>query len=215
MISIRKLPVYPIWHVESDSRWELAMTFLRIEEFYESPNPEFRGKIFSLEAYMDWYVCEYSKSKEPVGAFTYPSDWSAFNVPDSAVRAVCSTFTNHSEKELWLFNELMKQGAFAEKQFYLIGNTLGAHSSFFEHEYRHALFTLNADYRREVSEVIAQHPIRELREWILARYALTVMVDEIQAYALTGWPKAIPVTTEMRMLKKKLKIIEKRYIPAP
>lgn len=214
MLTVRKLPLYPIWHVESDDRWELAMTFLRIEEFYECPNPDFQGKVFSLEAYMDWYVQEYSKDKEPEGAFTYPSDWSAFNVPGSAVLAVYTKFGNHSEKEQRLFRELMKQGAFVEKQFYVIGNKCGART-FFEHEYRHALFTLNPDYRKEMTEVIERYKIAKLRAWILANYAPTVLVDEIQAYALTGWPSECRANSEMRALKKELKIVEQRHIPAP
>lgn len=213
MLTIRKLPGYPVWHVESDDRWELAMTFVRIEEYYESPNPLFQGKIFSLEAYMDWYVQEYSKTKKPYGVFTYASDWSAFNVPGKAVRAVCDTFIGHSKKELWLFNELLKQGAFQEEQFYLIGNERGA-KAYFEHEYRHALFALDREYHNAMIEIIACFPIAELRSWILERYSATVLLDEIQAYALTGWPKGCAVTGEMRMLKRLLKRIEQRHIPA-
>lgn len=214
MITLSKLPGYPIWHVESDDRWELAMTFLRIEEFYESPNPNFQGKVFTLEAYMDWYVREYSKDKKPYGAFTYPADWAAFNVPGSAVLAVYGSFLNHSEKEQWLFRELMKQGALTEKRFYLIGNRRGA-DAYFQHEYRHALFALNADYRKEMTEIIGRYKISKLRAWILANYAPTVLVDEIQAYALTGWPGECRANPEMRALKKELKIVEQRYVPAP
>lgn len=213
MITVHKLPAYPIWHVESDDKWELAMTFLRIEEFYESPNPDFQGNVFSLEAYMDWYVQEYSKDKKPYGVFTYPSDWSAFNVPGSAVHAVYSTFTDHSKRERWLFRELMNQGAFTEKQFYLIGNKQGA-DAFFEHEYRHALFALNAEYSAEVTAIIDRYEIRELRAWILARYAISVLKDEIQAYALTGWPRGFHPTSEMRALERELKVVEKRHLLA-
>ena len=213
MLTIRKLPDYPIWHVESDDRWELAMTFLRIEEYYECPNPRFQGNIFSLEAYMDWYVQEYSKKKKPYGAFTYASEWSAFNVPGSAVRAVCETFPAHSAKEMWLFDELRKQGAFAEERFYLIGNARGART-YFEHEYRHALFTLIPKYRNDMREAIGRFALPELCAWILKRYSPTVLEDEIQAYALTGWPDDLVVTTEMRKLKRALKLIEKKYITA-
>ncbi len=212
MLTIRRLPLYPIWHVESDDRWELAMTFLRIEEFYECPNPAFQGKVFSLEEHMDWYVRVYSKNKKQTGTFTYAADWSAFNVPGSAVRAVYTTFTNHSLREKWLFDELIRQDAFDEEQFYLIGNMRGA-KNFFEHEYRHALFALNEEYRDEVTKVIRQHEVQKLRKWILAHYAPSVLEDEIQAYALTGWPRCL-ITLEMSALKRKLKVIEKKYIPA-
>ncbi len=213
VITVQKLPDYPIWHVESDDRWELAMTFLRIEEFYECPNPRFQGNVFLLETYMDWYVQEYSKSKRSYGTFTYASDWLAFNVPESAVRAVRDTFTNHSAKESWLFDELHKQGAFAEERFYVIGNKRGAHA-YFAHEYRHALFALNDAYRDEMRAAIAQFKIPELREWILSCYAPSVLEDEIQAYALTGWPNEVAITGHMRKLQRALKRIEKKYISA-
>ena len=61
MLTIRKLPKYPLWHVESESYWELGMTFLRMQEWYESINPDFKGKVFSVEAYMDWYVRTFDK----------------------------------------------------------------------------------------------------------------------------------------------------------
>lgn len=213
MLTIRKLPDHPIWHVESDDRWELAMTFLRIEEYYECPNPRFQGNIFSLEAYMDWYVQDYSKKSSTYGAFTYAYDWSAFNVPSRAVRAVYETFPAHSAKETVLFDALREQGAFALEQFYVIGNKRGA-NAYFAHEYRHALFALNDSYRDEMRTVITQFAIPELRKWILSCYAPSVLEDEIQAYALTGWPGDVDITSEMRKLKRALKIIEKKYITA-
>ena len=213
MLTIRKLPDYPIWHVESDDRWELAMTFLRMQEYYESPDLRFRGKIFSLESYMDWYVREFSKQNKTYGAFTYALDWAGFNVPCSVVRMVYESFPEHSTKETRLFKELRAQDAFSEERFYLIGNRRGA-KSFFDHEYRHAIFALNNEYANAMREAITQFAVPGLRKWILAHYAPTVLDDEIQAFALTGWPDEVAVTGEMRKLRRTLKRIEKKYITA-
>lgn len=212
MLTIQMMPEYPVWHVESEDRWELAMTFLRMTEYYESVNSDFQGKVFSMEEYMDWYVRVYSKSKKPYGAFTYVSDWSAFNVPARAVRAVYEKFTQHSSKETWLFTELEKGGAFTEEDFYLIGNRRGSPKAYFDHEFRHALFAVNLEYREEVSLVVSRYPLVELSQWILKHYAPSVLVDEIQAYALTGWPSKVKATDEMRALKRELKIIERKYL---
>jgi len=65
-----------IFLLRFDTQYELASTFLRIQEHYESSR--FRKRVFSLEDYMDWYAAEY-------GAFTYFEDWSGFNVPSTAL----------------------------------------------------------------------------------------------------------------------------------
>lgn len=201
-----------MWHVESEDKWELAMTFLRMTEYYESMNPAFQGRVFTTEEYMDWYVREYSKSKKPYGAFTYASDWSAFNVPARAVRAVSEQFAMHSNKEAWLFTELAKDGAFTETDFYLIGNQRGSPKAYFDHEFRHALFAVNREFREEVVGVVSLYPLVALTQWILKHYAPSVLIDEIQAYALTGWPSKVKVTDEMRALKRGLKIVERKYL---
>jgi len=46
-----------------------AMLFCRVQEFYESPNPQFRGKNFSIWDYIEWY------SREHRDVFTYTFDW--------------------------------------------------------------------------------------------------------------------------------------------
>lgn len=209
MITVRALPRYPIWHVESDNRWELAMTFLRMQEWYESTNPTFKGQPFLLEAYMDWYVREFGGKK---GSFTYPTDWSAFNVPKRAVLSVFEGFSQISAKEQWLFRQLIDRGAFSIENFYLIGTRNGDKISF-EHEYRHALFALNERYKEEISLVVDQYEVPELREWILKFYAPEVLKDEVQAYGLTGWPSRLKVLTEdMRSLRRALQSVERKYI---
>lgn len=70
-------------HVVIPDSWDLAMTFLRMQEWYESPNPKFARKHFTLEEYMRWYQKAYGN-----GAFTYPKDWTGFNVPSTAVLAI-------------------------------------------------------------------------------------------------------------------------------
>ena len=59
-----------IYLLRFETQYEVTSTFLRVQEHYESP--QFHGRIFTLEQYMDWYVAEN-------GAFTYFQDWSGFN----------------------------------------------------------------------------------------------------------------------------------------
>jgi hypothetical protein len=66
-----------VYLLRSKTQYELASTFLRIQEHYESPF--FSGKIFSLEQYMDWCAAR-------TGSFTYYEDSSGFSVPSSALQ---------------------------------------------------------------------------------------------------------------------------------
>ncbi len=52
-----------------------AMLFCRVQEYYESPNPQFRGKNFSIWNFIEWY------SRQKKDAFTYAFDWGGFNIP--------------------------------------------------------------------------------------------------------------------------------------
>src|SRR5438105_13952294 len=98
-----------IYLLRFKTQYELASTFLRIQEHYESPY--FSGKIFSLEQYMDWYAAR-------TGSFTYYEDWSGFNVPSNALRPFYDgKFDPLLEKEkrlLGLFKRL-------KGRFYIIG----------------------------------------------------------------------------------------------
>jgi len=51
------------------------MLFCRVQEYYESPNPKFRGKSFDIWDYIEWY------SRNHHDAFTYAFDWGGFNIP--------------------------------------------------------------------------------------------------------------------------------------
>jgi hypothetical protein len=98
-----------IYLLRFKTQYELAATFLRVQEHYESPR--FHGHIFSLEQYMDWYAKRY-------GNFTYYEDWSGFNVPSTALQPFYEgKFDPLAEKEkqfLRLFKDL-------RERFYVIG----------------------------------------------------------------------------------------------
>jgi len=44
-----------IFAVIMEDDYARPMTFLRVQEFYESPNPDFRGKHFNVWDYIEWY----------------------------------------------------------------------------------------------------------------------------------------------------------------
>ena len=70
--------VKDIYQISFSSRKELTRTFLRFEEYFESP--KFRGKIFSLNEFKKWYTANSPEGKK-TKRFTYYEDWHGFNIP--------------------------------------------------------------------------------------------------------------------------------------
>ena len=86
-----------IYHVSFPTRKEAASTFLRFQEHYESP--QFRGKIFSLDEFKEWYTANSEKGKAK-GKFTYYDDWGGFNIPSYILEPFYKGLFNPlSEKE--------------------------------------------------------------------------------------------------------------------
>ena len=107
-----------VYHVRFESRYQLAMHFLRAQEYYESP--KYRGKLFTLVDFMEWYSGEYGE-----GAFTYPLDWSGFNCPDWVLAAIYEDELEDENK----YDRRMRELYFgipeanADATFYLIGTS--------------------------------------------------------------------------------------------
>src|ERR1019366_973309 len=74
-----------IFLVKFKLQYDLCLTFLRYQEFYESPNKRFRNHSFTIIDFMSWYSSAFGN-----GIFTYPNDWNGFNFPDYIVPAVIS-----------------------------------------------------------------------------------------------------------------------------
>jgi len=68
-----------IYAVKIDDQYQRAMLFLRYQEFYESPYKRFQGKNFDIFEFMDYY-----RKKRDADAFTYPKDWSGYNIPSDS-----------------------------------------------------------------------------------------------------------------------------------
>jgi hypothetical protein len=169
-----------------------AMLFLRVQEFYESPNPQFRGKNFSIWDYIEWY------SRRNKDVFTYTFDWGGFNIPlktawdcyeklkeyespyDSVMDNIISTI------ELKMFNKKNTRNWNA----YIIGAD-STESDTFEHEICHGLYATNKQYKELVDEVTIAIPLKEyqiFRKNLLDMgYNGIVIDDEIQAYLSTNY----------------------------
>ncbi len=195
--SIREILPH-IYHLHFESAYDLAMHFLRSSEYYESP--KFHRKIFTLVDYMEWYAKEHGE-----GAFTYPKDWSGFNVPSWALRKVRAADIqdlNKYDQRMFTLIDWVEERESSD--YYFIGTSSAGYArtdeedeeDVLDHKIAHALYTVNADYRSEVGGLFLDwkhepgHKGEEIdsAEVVLKGmgYHETTFTDEIHAYCATG-----------------------------
>jgi hypothetical protein len=171
MINCIKKPYNSVW-VWADSQEELGLTFMRFQEYYESANPEFKGKIFTLGQLKRWY-------SETYGANNYHTTWVGFNLPSNALipfkEGLFDPLTIEEQRLLDLFK-------YRSDNFYIIG---AQNSSTLRHELSHALYASNDKYRNEINKFLNKNKnkIKQTTKYILDKgYCEEVLYDEIQAY---------------------------------
>ena len=188
-----------IFVIRFKSQYQLASTFVRIQEHYESVR--FRGRVFTLEAFMDWYA-------ERFGAFTYFEDWSAFNVPSTALRPFYDgQFDPLLAKERRLLALFRK----TRDPFYVIGIS---HEQDLHHELAHALYYMRPDYRRAVQAAMRKHNTKAMAKRLNAMgYHRSVLADEIHAYLVSTKDLAAIKASRYAALRNELQTIYRRYAP--
>ena len=169
-----------------------AMLFCRVQEYYESPNPQFRGKNFSIWDYIEWY------SREHRDVFTYTFDWGGFNIPlktawdcyeklrenetpyDDVMNTIIRTI------EMKMFNKKNTRNWNG----YIIGAD-STDSDTFDHEICHGLYATNKEYKELVDEITLTIPTKDYMEFktnlVAMGYTDSVIEDEIQAYLSTNY----------------------------
>jgi hypothetical protein len=188
-----------VYLLQFKTQYELAATFLRVQEHYESP--QFHGRIFTLEQYMDWYAARY-------GNFTYYQDWAGFNVPSTAFQPFYDgrfdPLTAKEKRLLGLFKNL-------RERFYVIGVYEGARSSL-THELAHALFFIDAGYREAVRAAMRGYNTSALEKQLTkAGYARHVIPDEVQAYLVAPSGKLGGRSRPLEPLRRKLRALFRQH----
>jgi hypothetical protein len=183
------------------SQRDLASTFLRFQEYFESP--KFRGKIFTLNEYKKWYA----KQK---GAFTYYSDWNGFNIPSNIFKPFYSgKFDPLSVKERKLLNLLAKE----KGRFYIIALSKDRKMdrSIIKHEIAHALYYLNKDYMLKIMKLLSKYNLRKIQKELHEKdgYSEEVINDELHAWILASSHKL--KSTVPMSLKLALNMLFQRY----
>ncbi len=164
------------------TQYECNATMIRIQEFYESPYKNIRGKHFSLETYMDLYAKEN-------GNFTYFSDWKGFNIPGHIIQNFFDLFGDLSRKEE-KFLETVSPFIKSNTRFYVIATCKEFEKNVIPHELAHAMYYLNSDYKTEVDGTLKKlSPDFYMYIYVCVSnmgYGKNVIPDEINAYLSTS-----------------------------
>jgi hypothetical protein len=188
------------------------MLFLRSQEHYESPFPEIKDNHFDIMKFMDIY-----RKWRGVEYFSYPNDWSGFNVPGQIVE-FCTNhvldvrngiFPTEYDYIMDSITKSIRQQIGHQRKYYLIG-TDTFESRTMKHELAHGLYYVDEKYRRSVHDLILDLPSKTLVEMesILLKmgYCKDVILDEIQAYMSTGITSSM---SKIKGIKKSAKLFEK------
>lgn len=198
-----------IFAVIVKDRYERAMLFSRVQEFYESPSQSFRDKKFSVWDYYRWY------SKENLGCFSYPNDFVGFNLPLIVAKKcyqINDVETPYDLEMKKIVDDLYKNG----ERGYLIGVD-SLKNSTFRHELAHALYYTNLEYKEEMDEItrnLSDFNVSKFKKNLRAiGYCSGVMKDEIQAYMSTEISRKVAKGIKnKKTLHQKYKTVFKKYI---
>jgi len=210
-----------VFAVSIKDRYQRAMLFCRYQEFYESPYLEIRGKFFYWEDFMSLY-----KEKRKEGIFTYPEDWSGFNIPSKVIREGLDTF----DKDKGPYDEIMSKIYYycedyplrfqkPRGRWYLIAAN-NMDSSTMKHEIAHGLYYTNNEYKKGMNALISKMKANQYNK---VKRSLTrlgyrddkkIIDDEIQAYFATGLDKSFG-GNEFKKLQKDFIDIFNTYMTTP
>ena len=171
MLKIKKQPYNSIW-ISADSQKELGETFIRFQEYYESPSRKYRNKIFTLGDIKNYYSLQY-------GADLYSDLWIGFNFPSSVLipfkQGLFDPLTSQEKELLGLLK-------YRHDTFYIIG---AQNNSTLRHELSHAMYGYDSRYKNEIDNYIHKNKkgFAKVSKHILKRgYDKSVLNDELQAY---------------------------------
>jgi hypothetical protein len=206
-----------IYCVIVDDDYDRAMLFCRYQEYYESPYKKFRGKKFSWMEYMRFYKDAWKKR-----VFTYPEDWSGYNIPSNILEGGVDAFYKETEYDV-IMNDIYYYGAIDSQNkndnqrcdWYLIGAS-SKDLKTMDHEIAHGLYFTNNAYKKIVDVLIKNikptHYEKLKKKLIKMGYVndKKIIDDEIQAFMSTGLYNGLD-TKELKKYEKDFKNNFKKF----
>jgi hypothetical protein len=188
--------------------YDRAMLFCRYQEFYESPYKKIRGKYFTLIEFMRTYVKE-----RKANIFTYPWDWTGYNIPSSTLEMANNIFYKETEYDV-IMNDIYFYCAIDSQNrnngtkchWYLIGAD-NFSSKTMDHEIAHGLYFTNKKYKKSCDLLVSE--IKK-KDYNSVRKALIkmgyvddskIIDDEIQAFFSTGLYKSFDNDNNRKYVK--------------
>ncbi len=186
--------VFPkIYCATIDDNYDRAMLFCRYQEFYESPTKKFRRKYFSWVEYMRYYKDHWKKD-----TFTYPTDWSGYNIPSHILEGGVDTFHKETEydvimNDIYFYCEIdsYNKNNNTRTDWYLIGAS-SKDLKTMDHEIAHGLYFTNNEYKLRMNKLFNIIPNR-VKEKIFKKLIKMgyvndkkILIDEAQAFLSTG-----------------------------
>ena len=172
-------PMPKVLHLEFDSRIEMNLSICRIQEFYESPYDNIKGKYFTLEQ----FIRTYSDKEGNINYFSY---WEGFDIPRKSIAEFQRLFLDISYLESKILD------LFTEDYEYLIATDVSCDPTTLQHELAHAKYSLDEEYRNKVNQILFNLDGRTLNKMIKdlldGEYPDDpyILLDEIHAYLLTS-----------------------------
>lgn len=218
---INRIKPLRLWHVLFDKQTDMTLSFLRVQEYYESP--KFRNKQFHLDDYVQWYSEKYKKP------FDYHLEIGAHNIPGYKFEQFMIAHEDQnmlSTKEAKVLNCLWEEievHVCTGEDFYIIATCkdIPDRKGYFEHEFRHGLFYLLPEYKRDIMTVLRKYAtnreVKKFRNLLSKDYGANVLDDEVHAYALTSYnpyneaKRIKDLPKGLRALRNNLKEIERKY----
>ena len=194
-----------------EEHYDLAMFFLRYQEYYESNFPDFKGKAFTIIDFMERYA------KFRKGCFSYCDDFAGWNIPSSVIDDVTALGIpdpNKYDAEIFKLHTYLKEKS---DKYYLIGVSRKNNENAINHELAHALFYHVPEYKEKMLELVTKLPkkfSKKMDRFLKNGYSEDVFDDEKQAYLSTtkisiaadkNWVEWLDHNKEFKKVFKKYK----------
>lgn len=162
---------------------ECCEAMVRLQEFYESPYEEVRGKVVDMETLMRLYAKDHN-------GWTYFDDWNGFNVPGHVVDDFFEKHEHLTADEEAIRDALTVEVPLGTEQYYVIATH--SEQDEVEHELAHAFWYLDPHYQARARVMVLDAEQRYPRatqalwQWLVeVGYSHGVLMDEMHAYLAT------------------------------